>query len=218
MSTLYSIGQMNLVGNAFERAKYSPDDVTRFEQYKKLEDFLLVVNGKATVVPITLPEKSEVRKLLSIDRVNYIFDPTIFIGKGWKFWRGPADGNGLEGDLEQDEKSLALTEVNMDQVLLDTQLKSGESYTTGEERLKRLILADSIRLNLRIFKMLWQNQSMIPESWKGKAVFFDGQILRSPDGDRCALYLYWGVDQWYWDCSWLGDDRDVDRPSAVLAK
>lgn len=170
-------------------------------------------------IPVTeKPKPQPTVFILTIDRTHYPFNPETFIGKGWSFWRGPADSNGLEGDLEQDEKSLALIKVNPSEILLETQLCPGESYTTGEERLKRLISADRIRLDLGVFKSLWQDQSMIPESWKGKTTFFDGQTLRGPGGDRYALYLCWYGGRWGWFVYWLSSRRNVAYPSAVLAK
>jgi hypothetical protein len=48
--------------------------------------------------------------ILEIDR-STPFNPAKFLGEGWSIWRGPADGDGLSGDEEQDQKSLALTDM-----------------------------------------------------------------------------------------------------------
>lgn len=162
-------------------------------------------------------------KIISIDR-TVPFNPAEFIGEGWTFWRGPADGNGLEGDLEQDSRSLALTEVDISKILLEVHLNGKETYTTGEERLKRLIATDRIRLDLGVFKTLWDNKALIPTRFKEKTngnttyIFFDGQTLRDPNGKRCTLCLFLGGDgAWYWYVDWLDDRRRVNNPSAVLA-
>ena len=151
------------------------------------------------------------------------FNPTKFLGEGWSIWKGPADGDGLSGDEEQDERSLDLTELDISKVQLVTCLHGDEDYIKGEERLKRLKKAKFIRLDAQIFLTLWQNQHLIPESWKEKTngnttyIFFDGISLRSPLGDRYSLCLFWRGGEWLWLCFWLGRDRFSDDPSAVLA-
>lgn len=161
--------------------------------------------------------------ILKIDR-SKPFDPT-FIGPGWTIWRGPADGKGLEGEEEQDVRSLALTEINLNQILLEAHLKQGESSTTGEERINRLNVANRIKLDAKIFQTLWENRDRLPERFKQKTegnttfIFCDGTTLRSPSGDRYSLYFYWDSDgyEWSWGCRWRGRDRRVDDPSASLA-
>lgn len=162
-------------------------------------------------------------KVIPIDRTNP-FNPAEFIDAGWSFWRGPADGDGLEGELEQDARSLSMPEVDLSKILLETHLKTRETYTTGEERIKRIIAAGEVRVDLGVFKTLWDNKVLIPLRFKEKTnnnttfIFFDGQTLRSPGGGRCTLYLYLNDNgQWYWLVRRLGRDRGVDRPSAVLA-
>lgn len=147
--------------------------------------------------------------LLRIDR-SKPFDPAEFIVEGWSI-------------AEEDERSLALTEIDLDQVRLEHMLKPGESWVKGEEKLTRLKDAGFVRLDARIFETLWADQSLIPEKWKEKTggnityIFFDGTVLRSPGGRRCVLYLCWNGGQWRWDYRWLGRGWGVSGPSAVLA-
>ena len=43
-------------------------------------------------------------------------------------------------------------------------------------------------------------------------------ILRNPNGNRYALYLYRNDDgRWNWNCNWLDNNRDSANPSVVLA-
>lgn len=42
-------------------------------------------------------------------------------------------------------------------------------------------------------------------------------ILRSPNGNRYTLYLYFNDGKWNWNYNWLDNDRNVNNPSAVLA-
>jgi hypothetical protein len=145
---------------------------------------------------------------ISVDRAQP-FD-LAFVGKDWKI-------------AEQDERSLALTQVDLSKVQLISTLKKGESWIEGEENLKRLKVANHVRLDAKIFQTLWENQSLIPETWKKKTngdstyIFFDGTVLLGPNGYRNVLYLYWSGGQWHWSCYWLGLARGAGDPSAVLA-
>ncbi len=147
-------------------------------------------------------------RIINIDR-SIPFDPK-FIGEGWSI-------------EEQDEKSLALTEINFSEVMFNSTLEKGEKSIKGEDNLKRLKEKNCIRLDAGIFKTLWENQILIPEKWKEKTkgnityIFFDGTILRSSRGHRSVLCLYWLDGRGYWLCIWLENDWDANAPSAVLA-
>ncbi|MBU2634897.1 hypothetical protein KJ841_00275 [Patescibacteria group bacterium] len=138
------------------------------------------------------------------------FNPAKFIGEGWTI-------------EEQDERSLALSELDLTKIQFKTMLKDDEPYVKGEEKLRRLKETGYIRLDAKIFQTLWENQALIPEDWKEKInnntryVFFDGTILRAPRGHRCVLSLYWGAGRWHWGYHWLGDDWYLSSPSALLA-
>lgn len=148
-------------------------------------------------------------KIIPIDRSKR-FNPAKFIDEGWKI-------------EEEDERSLALTEIDLTAVRFESMLKDGENRVQGEEKLARLKTAGHIRLDARIFQTLWENQHLIPARWKEQTngnttyLFFDGTILRSPRGFRCVRCLYWSGGQWHWLYSWLGNDWGVNSPSAVLA-
>lgn len=160
---------------------------------------------------------------IPIDRATP-FNPAEFIGAGWSIWKGPADGNGLEGEEEQDKRSLALTTLDVTRLRLETTLKGEETSIVGEEKLKRLMaMKDTIRLDAGIFQTFWRNQHLIPERFKAKTngntayIFCDGTILRSPGGFRYVLYFYWSDDtrQWGWNCFRLGSHWYANGPSVV---
>ena len=79
-------------------------------------------------------------KVISIDR-TIPFD-TAFIGDGWTV-------------EEEDERSLALNEIDLTEVAFETTLQKGEKSVKGEEKLKRLKEDGRIRLDAGIFKTLW---------------------------------------------------------------
>ena len=161
-------------------------------------------------------------KIIPIDR-SKPFNPAEFVGAGWTIWRGPANGNGLSGDEEQDARSLALTEIDLSAIVFKSTLKPGESVVNGEEKLKRLKASGDIRLDAGAFKVLWDNRELLPARFKEKTndnttfVYCDGTVLRSPNGNRYVLCFYFSDGAWHWGCDWLGRDWDVNGPSAVLA-
>ncbi len=50
MSTLYTIGQMNQLGDALETAGFTPGEVTKLQQFKELAMLRAVLNGTAQIV------------------------------------------------------------------------------------------------------------------------------------------------------------------------
>jgi hypothetical protein len=185
----------------------------------------VILNGKYAIALACEAWKSRVAdetRVITIDRTNP-FNPAEFIGSGWSFWCGPEKGNGLEGDIEQDSRSLEMTEVDLSKILLETHLKGRETYTTGDEHVQRLIYSDRILLDLGVFKTFWDKKVLIPTLFKEKIggnityVFFDGQTLRSPSGNRCTMYLCIDDDgEWSWSVNGLVNYRHVNDPSAVL--
>ncbi len=159
---------------------------------------------------------------MMIDR-STPFNPAEFIGNGWTIWRGPADGDGLSGEEDQDERSLALTEIDPAAIFLETCLRDREDRITGEETIRRLKAAERIRLDAGIFSVFLENHMRIPKEWKKKTngyrtfIFFNGTTLRSPWGYRYTLYLCFHDREWFWRYDRLGNDRSADDPSAVLA-
>ncbi len=164
-----------------------------------------------------------VQNILKIDRSKPL-DLMTFVGEGWSIWKGLADSDGLSGDEDQDNRSLALTEIDISKIELETTLKRGESSINGEQKQKRLKDDGRIRLDAKVFQTFWEDQSKIPEAWKKRVngniqyICFDGTILRIPGGDRSVLYLCWGGGSWSWDVGWLDVGFSARGPSALLAK
>ncbi len=185
-------------------------------------DFRLLMLDKKITEVLNLA-RTKVSSIIPIDRANP-FNPATFIGQGWTFWQGPPAGNGLKGKPEQDDRSIALTEVDASKILLETHLQLGETSISGEERIKRLVTAKRIRMDLTMFQTFWNNQNIIPESFgetiDGNTiyVFFDGQTLRSPSGIRYSLCLCRDGAWWHWGVFRLCRGRGRQGPSAVLAR
>ena len=90
--------------------------------------------------------------------------------------------------------------------------QQGNKVVVGNDLRKEL--ADKPVLNACVLDYLLAHPELIPESWKGKAVFFWGTIYRDADGLLYVRYLYWGGDRWYWGSLWLAYDWRSDHPAA----
>lgn len=162
-------------------------------------------------------------KRFVIDR-SVPFDPVKFIGNGWSIWRGPKDGKGLEGDEQQDSRSLALAEIDLSALVFEHCLKDKESSVTGETKLVRLQKNHSqlIRSDARIAQALWEEPEHRTLEWirvNFRKTWFDfpGTEIRRPGGRRGFLCLCWGGGEWDWGIGWLGGGWSSGYPSLLLA-
>ena len=148
------------------------------------------------------------RKLI-IDR-SVPFDPETFIGEGWSI-------------VEQDVRSLALTEIDLDKVRFST-LQKRETSLDGILNLERLKQKTNfIQLDAKVLQALWKNQMLIPLKWRGQKngkglpILFSGTKLRHPNGTTHALCLFWKNGNWCWqttNCLKFG--WDPDGPAAAI--
>ena len=155
------------------------------------------------------------------------FSPSGFLSEGWTIWKGPKDGNGLEGGEDCDRREDNLSEIDFSQALFETCLEEGETTITGEEKLMRMKASGHLRLGGRTFLSLWQdyqaNKGNSILEWlyqNGQITYMDffGLVLRSPLGDRYVLYLCrYDDSQWYWHQSWLGRGCGARNRSVSLA-
>ena len=192
MSTL-SIGSLNQLGDAFENAGFTADDVTKLKQFKDLVKIKDVLYGKAS---IAYPEHVHV---IDTDVAPFIpdgFSLESHIGHGlWKY-----DFSLIELFLSKEQK---------------------KSYQVGNELYKAIkavkALKDKIALNANVLDYLLAHQELIPESWKGKLIFFWGTIYRDSFGALCVRYLGWNGSSWSWGYNWLDDNFDSDNPAALAS-
>lgn len=85
----------------------------------------------------------------------------------------------------------------------------------GDELLKEL--ANKPVLNANVLDYLLAHPELIPESWKGKAVFFWGTIYRGSFGFLFVRCLCFRDGEWHSDYSWLDRDWLGSNPAALLA-
>jgi len=208
---------MNQVGDGLEAADYSVDEVTKLRNPDLLMQIKLVLSGVAVIVRHCLK--------LALPKV---FNPTEFIGAGWTVWKGPADGNGLEGD---DDCVPEPDVMDFEQIVLETHLQKGKTSVHGEEKMRLARAGKNQQLGGRAFLSLWKDWQKCKADGKpeesileklrrakkiGNVIYFFGLTLRGPGGYRCVLYLCFDGVEWRWDCRWLGFHWFSGGPSVAL--
>lgn len=212
----YSEGQTHQLADALEAEGFTPDELTVLGQNRSgvLTSLKLVLCGLAKIV-------REGFKLAC----NKPFSPAKFIGQDWTIWKGPANGNGLEGKEDRDVREDSLSVIDWNEVVLDAHLLKKETSVGGEEKLKRAIASGNIQLGGRAFLSLWEDyranrENSVLEKLRLKGVtriYFFGLRLRNPGGDRFVLCLYVVGSEWHWRYSWLDNHWHAGLTSASLA-
>ncbi len=94
-----------------------------------------------------------------------------------------------------------------------------------KQRGSRLVVGNNLRRELKSQPILPANAldyllahpKLVPDDWKGKAVFFWGTIYRDSDGDPCVRCLYWSGGRWRANYGWLGYDFGPNDPALARA-
>jgi len=145
---------------------------------------------------------------------SFLFNPEEFLAEGWDV-------------VEQDERALALAQMDFAQVQFVTCLKEKETSIEGKGKLRRLKeeQLSLIRHGGNQFLALWQDyqkngaDSVLEWLRKTKGITyldFFGLILRSPRGHWYVLCLYWLGGSWHWRCYGL-DEGWRDRDFSVVS-
>lgn len=125
------------------------------------------------------------RVLIKIDRSIPLDLFELFGEKGWSM-------------VEQDDRSLALNEIDLEKIDFRRTLNNDEAYITGEEAVSRLKKTDCVRLDAKVFQEFYKNKHLIPYDLRGFGIHFDGTIFIAPNGHRCSLALFWNGNTWIW--------------------
>lgn len=213
MSTLYSGNYSNGL-----EADYSVDEVAKLRSPEVLPQIKLLLLGMAVIV--------RVRLQLAL---NKVFSPSEFIGQDGSIWKGPIGGNGLEGEEDRDSREDSLDIVDLEQLILETNLRYAETSVNGEEKLRRLKASKNIRLGGKAFSALWNDyrtqkaygkpeESILEKLRRLRnvdCIYFFGLVLRGPDGHRYVLCLFFDEE---WTCAYncLDNDWGAPSPSASL--
>lgn len=185
MSTLYSVGSMNQLGDAFEAAGFTAEDVVKLKQYKNLKGIKDILFG---IAEIKYPEHL----------INCEADP--FIPEGWSVEKH------RRGGLFKFDDPAKIS------FYLSKKQKKGD-YSVGNDLRKEL--KNMPVLNANVLDYLLAHPELIPESWKGKAIFFWGTIYRYSSGSLCVRCLSWFGSKWSWGRRLLVYDFDSSNPAAL---
>lgn len=126
--------------------------------------------------------------------------PKEWQGKGWK----------------AEQKNLGLQIFDSSGIRLFTHPKQQGTGTIVGTNLRKE-LSSKMVLPDAFLDFYLAHPELIPEEWKGKAVFFWGTVYTDPDGYCCVRCLFWYGERWNWDYSWLGSLWSATHPAAVLA-
>ena len=134
------------------------------------------------------------------------FDVDPFISEGWSIRPEDQIQSRLKGRWE-----LLIDKIKL---YLDSS-QTGDKTVRGD-KLKDLLEGQPV-LPAHVLDYLLEHPDLIPESWKGKPIFFWGTIYCSSDGSLCVRCLYWDGGRWYWGNRWLDYVWFDYDPSAVCA-
>jgi len=130
MKSEFSVGLADKVCDTWDKEGGTPAELNSFAENNALVRGLLAILRVWVVVKPLAVDASAKPHVIQINR-SKPFNPAEFIGAGWSVWRGPANGNGLEGEEERDPRSAMLTELDIGQVQLVTCLKQNEKVLIG---------------------------------------------------------------------------------------
>ena len=125
-------------------------------------------------------------------------DANPLVPDGWK-----VEEHIKGGQFEWDPSQIEL--------YLDEGQQNGNSIVGKKLRQK---LSGKKVMNACVLDFLLAHPELIPEEWKGKAIFFWGTVYRDSDGDLYVRYLVWSDGRWYWFYGWLGYDFNGNSPAA----
>ncbi|MFA5070643.1 MAG: hypothetical protein WC528_05185 [Patescibacteria group bacterium] len=186
----FSEGQTHQLMDALEGADYTSAHITKLGQYKDLRGIRDVLEGKAEIVYFQHPI------------INCDAQPRTHSS-----WKMRIEKHLKGGQLRWDSNKVELW-------FCDEQ-KNGSIW--GDQLRKKL--KGQPVLNACVLEYLLNNPRLIPESWKGKQVFFWGTIYRYAETDQLQVrYLCWRDGKWSWNFYWLGHSFDGSCPAALACK
>lgn len=159
---------------------------------------LITPKGKSTLARVAEVIVGEAQTV-----VKHIIDCDAdpFIPEGWKL-----ESHKKMGQFEWDPNKVRL--------YLSSNQENGKTIKGYDLRKE---LEEKPVLNANVLDYLLKHQELIPEGWKGKAIFFWGTIYRSSDGNLCVRSLCWRGIGWSWAYDWLDDSWGDGNPAALLA-
>jgi hypothetical protein len=184
---MLDVDQVGELKAAFRRNGWNNAQVKKLSEGGLLAEILKVINGQA-----------------EIKMLDYVIncDAPPFIPNGWSVEEHGV--NGQKGPWKWNPN-----------IGLYISKKQKKGVVAGNNLRKEL--AGKLVLNANALDYLLAHPELIPESWKGKAVFFWGTIYRSADGHLSVRYLYWSGSEWSWHYYWLDNDFNASIPAALAS-
>ncbi len=184
----YSEGQTHLLMDSLEAKGWSADDVTKLGQAKS-EQHLAFRDVLNGRAVISYPQH-----LIDCDALPYCPD-------GWEVVE-----HRKHGQLQWDPTRIRL---HLSKKQMDGKVIEGNKLRKELEGLPVM--------NANVLDYLLKHTELIPDEYKGKAVFFWGTIYRRSDGRLYVRCLFWDGGKWDWRYRWLGYGFDGSNPAAVSA-
>ncbi len=172
--------------HAFERSGWTPVMVKALSTGNFLNEIEPLLHGYADVV-----------------MKNHIIDLTsdVFIPKEW----GLESHKCIKPQIEFDPAKLKLCLSEYQQ-----QHRKNDGYEL------RAYLEDKLTLNANVLEYLLKYPEIIPETWKGKHVFFWGTIYYNALDELCVRALYWRGEFWDWNFHCLHNLFGEQFPALVV--
>jgi len=196
---MLDVGQANEFKLAMRRNGWTNADLKKFCEGDVMGRTLSVLRGQSDIVPLV--SSATVGKLSEhlIDT-----DTPPFVPSGWE-----AEPNGHK-------KRGQFLWISFKVGLFLSVNQQGGKTSKGHKLREELINLPV--LNANVLDYLLAHPELIPESWKGKSVFFWGTIYRGASGKLGVRYLFWHDDgRWLWNFHKLDNDWNGHSPAAVVS-
>lgn len=186
---MLDVGQAEELKLAFRRNDWNNSHIKTLSEGDFLAEVLKVIKGQSEIKPI--------EHLIDTDAAPFR-RPDWFVEKhiGRGLWRW-----------------------NPDSIELFLSKKQKEKYQIGHE-LREIIesLTGKMVLNANVLDYLLDHSGLIPESWKGKEIFFWGTIYRDHHSKLYVRCLRWYDSEWRWHYYWLlNGGFNSDCPAALVS-
>ncbi|MEI6863789.1 MAG: hypothetical protein WCK46_00240 [Candidatus Adlerbacteria bacterium] len=150
--------------------------------------------------------------VFTVDRTKL---PTVtdLLGDEWTVWKGPKEGEGLEGEEDQDARATAVNAFDFSRMKFVHGFKDGEDSIDGEQKLERLKVLPDVRPDFAFGIGLFLEQGQTTLRWlydNHGITWFEipGTVMCHDGGYRYFLILSReGSGAWHWDYRWLKHER-----------
>ncbi len=187
---MLDVDQAGELKAAFRRGNWTNAEIKRLSEGDVLTSVRRVLLGHA-----------------EIRQVEHVIDCDVnpMIPDGWSI-KGDGAEHQKGGQFKWDP-----AQVNL---FLSDKQKNGKRIVGNDLRKE---LEGKPVLNACVLDYLLAHPHLIPDDWKGKAVFFWGTVYRDSGGYLLVRYLCWNEGRWDWNFSWLGSGWVDEFPAALRA-